>query len=97
LFVFVSVVLSSESNYLGDENVISNGVSKLSECVNSLLLDVVCYVITDNFIADAETNDITLLENVDYTITSVVGCLNLALDVSIINVKGTCKFSSLEV
>jgi hypothetical protein len=68
LFIFVSPVHSSKFNYLGDKNVISSAVSKLGECVNSLLLDVVCYVITDNFIADAETNAITLFENVDYTL-----------------------------
>jgi hypothetical protein len=64
---------------LGDKDVVSSAVSSLGECVNSPLMDVACCVVTDNFIADAETNAITLLENVDYIITSAVGWFNLLI------------------
>jgi hypothetical protein len=68
----------------------------LSECLNSIR-DVTCNAITNNFEADPESGDITLEENVKYIVRSLIGYLSVTLNIQVVNVLGSCNFTSLEV
>jgi peroxiredoxin len=83
-------ILSSCQNFLGD----ASGIyKKLSEC---LVDNVICVVVTDNFVTTPETDDINLLENHNYAI-SCSGFKTLTLNMKKINVLGTFSFNSLKV
>jgi hypothetical protein len=86
---------SLTTKYLGKKEDFESAVSKLSECVDSDT-DVECFIFTDGFIADTETTDITLKTNIKYTVGSLF-CLSVTLDVVVVNVEGTCNFTSLKV
>jgi hypothetical protein len=82
--------------YLGRNSDFEGEVSKLSECLSSNR-DVVCYVITNNFEGDSETEPITLTENYICSIRSLINCLDITLSVEVVNVLGCCNFTSLTV
>jgi hypothetical protein len=95
-FLLNLLVLNNCQNYLGKISDWDKATSKFSKCVSSLS-DVLCYVVTDNYEAEPETNDIIMKSNVKYSITSYMGRYKLTLDIRVVNVVGNCTFNALNV
>jgi hypothetical protein len=84
--------------YMGSKEDNPRAVSTLKECITreaDVLSRMTCYVISDGY--ETEDEEITFLMDVDYNITSSINCLSVTLNLTLINVMGTCNFISLEV
>jgi hypothetical protein len=95
LFLFLIFVFDFGFKYLGNPEKYTSAVSKLSDCLDSQI-DVSCYVILDNFETEHDAV-VRLILDINYIVTSSIGCLNLTLNVGVVNVEGICTFDHLKV
>jgi hypothetical protein len=89
------LILTNSQNYLGREKDYSGAVSEFSTCLSSKS----CFIVTNNFGAKKETDDIILEKDNDYSILPISASesLGLILDISKVNVIGSCIFERLRV
>jgi hypothetical protein len=97
LFLLLNWVLFSSCDiYLG-ENDSGNTIANFRECFSSE--DYKCFVVSNNYVAPPETDEITVNTNTNYSISSfpTTEALTLTLDITKINIDGCCYFELLNV